>query len=127
MRRILHLAKRSDWETARLDGTYRWSTRDATVADTGFVHASTSAQLPRVAAMAYADLPSSELVVLVVDLDTLTSQGIDVRWENLDGGTEPFPHVYAPLPTSAVVAVLDVGGDGSGGHAMPDVTGFGVV
>jgi uncharacterized protein (DUF952 family) len=31
--------------------------------------------------------------------------GAEVRRENLEGGTTLFPHIYGPLPVSAVVKV----------------------
>jgi uncharacterized protein (DUF952 family) len=42
------------------------------------------------------------LVLLEIDLDRV---GVEVRWENLEGGTEPFPHLYGPLPVAAVRSV----------------------
>jgi uncharacterized protein (DUF952 family) len=41
--------------------------------------------------------------VLVIDTERLE---IPVVVENLEGGDEPFPHLYGPLPTGAVVNVL---------------------
>ena len=32
--------------------------------------------------------------------------GADVRYENLEGGEQQFPHVYGPIPVAAVVQVL---------------------
>jgi uncharacterized protein (DUF952 family) len=42
-----------------------------------------------------------ELVVLVVD-----PAGLDVRVEHSPSAGESFPHLYAPLPVSAVTEVL---------------------
>lgn len=37
-----------------------------------------------------------------------------MRVENLEGGKEPYPHIYGPLPVEAVVQAKDVplGADG---------------
>ena len=43
--------------------------------------------------------------LLRIDPDLL---GVEVVEENLEGGDEPFPHVYAPIPVEAVTAVEPV-------------------
>lgn len=124
--RVLHLADRAAWSAARATGTYRGSTRGLAVEDVGFVHMSTATQLPAVLAFLYSDVPAGELVLLVVGLAELADHGIEVRWENLDGGAEPYPHAYGPLPLAAVVATLDVEGT-AGALTLPDLSGLGVV
>jgi uncharacterized protein (DUF952 family) len=42
------------------------------------------------------------LMLLEIDLDRA---GVEVRWENLEGGTELFPHLYGPLAVAAVRSV----------------------
>jgi uncharacterized protein (DUF952 family) len=44
----------------------------------------------------------TDLVLLHIDPDRL---GVPVRCENLEGGQELFPHVYGPIPLTAVVDV----------------------
>lgn len=127
MSTVLHLAERTDWTAAVRSGSYDRSTRGASVAQTGFVHASTSEQMPRVADVVYAGVAPEDLVLLAVDLDALAAAGAPVRWENLDGGDEAYPHVYAPLPTSAVVAALPVTLDDAGHFRLPDLSGLDVV
>jgi uncharacterized protein (DUF952 family) len=46
----------------------------------------------------------SDLVLLEVDRGRLTCTVVD---ENLEGGTDLFPHIYGPLPMAAVVRVHD--------------------
>ena len=43
---IYHLAEQSHWEQARRDGTYARSTRGLSLADEGFIHASSAQQWP---------------------------------------------------------------------------------
>lgn len=105
--RILHLAQRSDWSSATgpdTQGWYRWSTRGRTLDDVGFLHASTSTQLPGVVSRFYADVDLTRYVVLVIDVDRCESGGTPVRWDAV--GDDFFPHLYGPLPTAAVVATL---------------------
>ncbi|MDG9719766.1 DUF952 domain-containing protein [Streptomyces sp. DH24] len=100
---ILHITERSRWEAAREHGAYTMSTRGRTLAEVGFIHCSTRAQLPSVAAFVYGCYESSdELVVLVVDPARL---GVPVTYEAPEPGAEEFPHVYGPIPVNAVVEV----------------------
>ncbi|MCU1654498.1 MAG: hypothetical protein JWQ60_5647, partial [Pseudonocardia sp.] len=46
---IYHIAYRTDWERARRAGQYSVSTRGVSLAEQGFIHASTAAQVAGVA------------------------------------------------------------------------------
>ena len=74
----------------------------------GYIHFSTAAQVVETAAKHFKGL--SDLVLVVVDAEKL---GDDLKWEISRGGAR-FPHLYAPLSLSAVVAVhpLPLGKDG---------------
>ena len=100
---ILHLTERSLWEAARERGAYEISTRGRTLQEEGFIHCSTRAQLPKVAAFLYGTYDGPDhLVVLVVDPERLD---VPLRYEAVEPGGEEFPHVYGPLPAGAVVDV----------------------
>ncbi|MFD5010198.1 DUF952 domain-containing protein [Streptomyces chartreusis] len=100
---ILHITERSLWEAARERGTYEMSTRGRTLKEEGFIHCSTRAQLPSVAAFLYGSYDGPEdLVVLVVDPARLEAP---LRYEAPKPGGEEFPHVYGPIPVTAVVEV----------------------
>ncbi|MEV6959921.1 DUF952 domain-containing protein [Streptomyces sp. NPDC051207] len=100
---ILHITERSLWDAARERGEYRVSTRGRTLAQEGFIHCSTRAQLPPVAAFLYGSYEGpDELVVLVVDPARLE---VPVRYEAPEPGAEEYPHVYGPIPVDAVVEV----------------------
>lgn len=62
----------------------------------GFIHFSTAAQLAGTAAKHFAG--ASDLVLVAVDADALDTK---LKWETSRGG-DLFPHLYAPLPLSAV-------------------------
>ncbi|GAA3048300.1 hypothetical protein GCM10010448_34250 [Streptomyces glomeratus] len=53
MPELTHITERSLWDAARETGTYQMSTRGRTLQEEGFIHCSTRAQLPRVAAFLY--------------------------------------------------------------------------
>ena len=94
--RILHIVSRSAWEGARTAGMYRGESLDSE----GFIHFSRWSQLAATEGRYYAGV--SDLVVLVVDEAELD----DLRVELSPSTGETFPHLYGPLPVSAVVEVM---------------------
>lgn len=104
---ILHLARRADWDAARSSGEYRISTRDATVDQVGFIHASFPDQLAAIAESFYADA-DDELCVLVMDEKAIRATGTPVVVE--DGGCgERYPHIYGPIDPAWVMEVRPAG------------------
>lgn len=98
---VYHAAMPHEWDDAVAEGVYTMSTRGITLEQEGFIHCSTGAQVEDVANRFYADV--GELSLLTVDLDRIDS---DVRWEPpVPGADELYPHIYGPLPVSAVTAV----------------------
>lgn len=123
--RILHLADTGDWAAARATGRYDVSSRGRTLREEGFIHASTSRQVQGVLSRYYADVPPAELVLLVLDVDLLAAAGSPVRWDEVAGAPEPYPHVYGPIGSAAVIATLPLGGS-TGALELPDLTGWDV-
>lgn len=102
MTELLHITERSVWEAARASGTYEMSTRGQTLREVGFIHCSLRHQLPQVAELLYSDTDPDRLVVLVIDSERISSP---LRYEPpFPGAGEEFPHIYGPLPVSAVIA-----------------------
>jgi uncharacterized protein (DUF952 family) len=101
MTELLHLTEPHLWETALAVGVYEGSTRGRTLAEEGFIHCALPEQLDAVAALVYGDHPGP-LVVLVIDADQV---GVPIRYEAPAPGSPEYPHLYGPLPTSAVVEV----------------------
>lgn len=109
---ILHLAEEDDWLDANASGSYRISTRGATLDEVGFIHASTRSQLPAVARFVHAGNPNP-LVVIVMDIDDVRLAGVDVRFE--DGGNgELYPHLYGAIRPEFVLDVLPAWFDSDG-------------
>jgi uncharacterized protein (DUF952 family) len=98
---IYHIAAAADWEQAQRDGQYTTSTRGLTLAEQGYIHASTAEQVALVANALYQGVP--DLVLLVIDPERV---GPEIRYEPVPGQDRPYPHIYGPLNTNAVVAVL---------------------
>ena len=76
----------------------------------GFIHFSTAAQLRGTAAKHFAG--QADLVLAAIRAEALDPAAL--RWEPSRGG-DLFPHLYAPLPMSAVAFVrnLPLGADGA--------------
>lgn len=112
---VHHLALVEDWAEAVDAGTYRRSTRGRSLDEVGFVHCSTAEQVAGTANAFYADC--RELVVLTIDTDRT---GAERRDEDLEGHGV-FPHLYGPVPVTAVVAVTSYrpGPDGRFGPFVP--------
>jgi uncharacterized protein (DUF952 family) len=91
---IFHIATTAAWNDAQRSGAY---TADS-LATEGYIHCSGPGQVVAVANRLFHG--RSDLVLLQIDVARLDAP---VRYENLEGGIEPFPHVYGPLPLSAVV------------------------
>jgi uncharacterized protein (DUF952 family) len=96
---IFHIARQSLWQEAVADGHYRQSTIDRTLDEEGFIHASGAEQLQGVADRYYQDVPEA-LVLLVIDPARLD---VPLVHESPPGRDETFPHIYGPLPVTAVV------------------------
>jgi uncharacterized protein (DUF952 family) len=101
---LFHVALLSDWEAAQQAGHYRVSTLGRSLEDEGFLHASFDHQWPGVLNAYYAGL-DAPLVLLEVDPDLLD---VPVVVETPEGADQAFPHLYGPLPFTAVVAVRPV-------------------
>ena len=69
----------------------------------GFIHCSYAHQIQGVLDRRFKG--RTGLVVLEIDQRRLTCHVVD---ENLEGGTELFPHIYGRLPMSAVVRIKNV-------------------
>jgi glutathione S-transferase len=102
---LFHIALAEDWAAAQTTGEYVMSTRDRTLAEEGFIHCSFADQVDATAARFYADV--DDAIVLRIDPRRLTSR---VEVEDLFGTGERFPHVYGPIPVTAVVNVRPLRG-----------------
>jgi glutathione S-transferase len=95
---LYHIALPADWERARESGSYVTSTRGVTLADEGFIHCSRRHQVEATANRFYGDI--AEVVLLTIDESQLDAPVVD---EDLYETGESFPHVYGPIPVSAVI------------------------
>jgi uncharacterized protein (DUF952 family) len=110
---IYHIAHKSDWYSAQKSGSY---TADS-LSSQGFIHCSTATQVVKVANNYYRGV--KDLVLLSIDPGLLT---VEVRYENLEGGEELFPHIYGVIPISAIPGVLDFNPSQDGNFQFPGET-----
>lgn len=108
--RIYKIMPAAEWAAAKAAGVYEGSAHDRR---DGFIHFSTAGQAAETAAKHFAG--QADLVLLAIDPAPL---GAALKWEPSRGGAL-FPHLYAPLPASAVVEAheLPLGTDGR--HIFP--------
>jgi uncharacterized protein (DUF952 family) len=105
MNLIFKIAGAEEWRLAGAAGAFEGAAVDRV---DGYIHFSTALQAAETAAKWFAG--RSDLVLAAVDADAL---GSALRWEPSRGGAL-FPHLYAPLPFSAVcwARPLPLGADG---------------
>ena len=103
---LYHLALPEEWRQARTNGVYARSTRGLGLEQVGFIHASYAHQLAATYARFYGD--AGPVVLLTIDPNRLEQAGVAVRAEpggsTPEAGAELFPHLYGPLPLTAVLA-----------------------
>jgi len=90
---LLHIAEPDVWAAA--DDVYR----PASLATEGFVHCSTAEQVVATGRRYYAG--RTGLLLLTIDP---AAAGVPLEWEPGPTG-DLFPHLYGPIPTSAVTQV----------------------
>lgn len=98
---IYKILRPSEWAEFEASGIFDGSADDRR---DGFIHCSSRDQVAATAVRIFGD--ETKLVVVTLSADLL---GATVRWEPSSAG-ELFPHVYASLPSAAVVAVHHVAG-----------------
>lgn len=107
---LYHIVARDEFDAGRAGVSYAPSA----FAREGFVHCSYARQLVATANRIFAG--RRDLVVLEIDPARLGCRVID---ENLEGGSELYPHIYGPIPIEAVERVLDFP-CGPAGFDLPD-------
>ncbi|MET4805355.1 DUF952 domain-containing protein [Limibacillus sp. MBR-115] len=110
-KRIYHICRADEWAAAEAEGRYLGSSQDR--AD-GFIHFSGAEQVEASAAKHRAG--QDNLVLIAVDPARL---GDALKWEPSRGG-HLFPHLYGPLPLTAVIRTWPLHLDAEGRHLFPE-------
>ena len=107
---LYHITTRSDWRAALAAGSYA----AASLAAAGFIHCSTVRQVVATANRLFKG--RADLLLLCIDTAKVQAE---IRYENLEGGSELYPHVYAALEPASVVATHDFPARADGSFEMP--------
>ena len=102
------------WRAAEDSGVFTGAGIDLT---DGFIHLSTAAQARRTARLHFAGQDD-----LVLVADDGTKLGDALKYEPSRDG-DLFPHLYGPLPLTAVLSVRPLPLDSEGNHLFPDDIG----
>lgn len=102
---IFHITTHEAWAKRSAEGTYRTEM----LPSEGFIHCSTREQVIQVANARF--FGQTGLVLLSVNPDRV---GAEIRYENLEGGQQMFPHIYGEINSDAVlqVSAFEPGVDG---------------
>ena len=107
---IYHITTRADWRAALAAGSYA----AASLSAAGFIHCSTVRQVVATANRLFKG--RADLLLLSVDTAMVPAE---IRYENLEGGTELYPHVYGALEPASVVATHDFPAGADGCFELP--------
>jgi uncharacterized protein (DUF952 family) len=110
MSMIYKISPRQAWEIAVKAGIFTGAPVD--IAD-GFIHFSAAHQVRETAARYFRGQP--DLILAAIDT---TALGEALKWEPSRGG-DLFPHLYCPLPMSAVISVTMLPLDSEGRPVVP--------
>lgn len=109
---IYKICPKSLWDDAESAGEFAGSGIDLT---DGYIHFSTAEQVPETARLYFSNTPG--LVIVAIDGAPL---GEALKWEESRGG-QLFPHLYGPLPMSAVLWVKPLPMDNAGRPQVPSL------
>jgi uncharacterized protein (DUF952 family) len=109
---IYKICEQDAWRAAEAAGAFAGS--DVDLRD-GFIHFSTAAQVAETAAKHFAG--QSGLMLIAADGDAL---GPALKWER-SRGNDLFPHLYGPLPLSAVRWARPLPDEVDGRRAFPEL------
>lgn len=111
---IFKIATKADWAEAERAGVFHGSAHDKS---DGFIHFSTGPQLPETLRLYYAG--QDGLLLIAVDDAPL---GAALKWEHAPSRGEDFPHLFAPLPLSAVLWTHALTRDATGIAILPPLS-----
>jgi uncharacterized protein (DUF952 family) len=107
---IFHITRREAWSRAVSEGIYLTETFPTE----GFIHCSKREQVVEVANARFRG--QLGLVLLAIDTNRVTAE---IRYENLEGGRQMFPHIYGGLNIAAIVKVSDFESGADAHFVMP--------
>lgn len=116
MTNIFHITTRSNALVAAISGAYHHESLESE----GFIHCSYGRQIAASANKHYAG--HADLVLFQIAREDVP---VDVVDENTSGGDELYPHIYGPLPMSAVLAIHEFPCNDDGSFDVPSTIPMG--
>lgn len=111
MKKIYHITTSSKWNLAKKKGVYDFCSLESD----GFIHCSTADQVLSIANYIFSGC--KDIILLEIDEDKI---GQEVKYENLEGGSKMFPHVYGPIPIKSITSALEMNVNEKGDFILPD-------
>ncbi|HZX82356.1 MAG TPA: DUF952 domain-containing protein [Reyranella sp.] len=111
MARVYKIVAADLWQAAEDSGVFSGAGIDL---NDGFIHLSTGAQARRTASLYFAG--QDNLVLVAADASSL---GDALKYEPSRDG-DLFPHLYGPLPLTAVLSARPLPLDADGNHVFPE-------
>jgi len=108
---IYHITRKENLRGVLDSGNYTGDTLQTE----GFIHCSTANQVIEVANRRFKG--ESGLVLIVIETDLVKPE---IRYENLEGGINLFPHIYGPLNRDAIRKTIDLIPGQDGLFTFPD-------
>lgn len=96
---IFHITQKSKWRAAESGGIYQGES----LKDVGFIHCCFQPQVGRVLQQWFTGM--DDLVLVEINPQKINAE---IRYENLEGGSEKFPHIYGPINLDAVITVSEM-------------------
>lgn len=96
---VYHILASAEWKRARSNSTYT----PPAFGQEGFIHLCDEDQIAGVIERYFPE--PGNLMALCINPQQLNAE---LRYENLLGGEEQFPHLYGPLNLDAVLEVLPI-------------------
>ncbi len=94
---IYHITTQNDWSKALKTGEYQADS----LKNEGFIHCSTIDQVLTIANAFYKDVEG--VIIIEIDENEINSE---IKYENLEGGSELFPHIYGIIPVKSVTRII---------------------
>jgi uncharacterized protein (DUF952 family) len=107
---IYHIAKKTDWVNARFLRLYVVKSLESE----GFIHCSTKSQILGTANSFFRG--QKDLVLLCIEASRVKAP---IKYEQPEGDTRSFPHVYGPLNIDAVIRTFDFNPMQDGSFILP--------
>jgi uncharacterized protein (DUF952 family) len=96
---IYHIAKKTDWVNAQFLRLYVVESLDSV----GFIHCSTKTQILGTANSFFRG--QQDLVLLCIEVSRVKAP---IKYEQPEGDTRFFPHIFGPLNIDAVIRTFDL-------------------